>query len=261
MLQVKNLSVEYYQNNTVIKAVDNVSFSLEKGETLGLVGESGSGKSTIAHAIMRLINLPGKITGGEIIFEGRNLLKLSENEMIKVRGAKISMIFQDPFTSLNPVYSVGEQIAEVLRFHEQIDKEKARQKAIDLLTMAKIEEPQKRYGNYPHQFSGGMRQRVMIAMALASSPSILIADEPTTALDVTIQADVLDLLKELQRKLGLSIIFISHNLAVVAQMCEKALILQNGKIVENNSIKSILYAPKFQYTKRLVESLKFFNKG
>lgn len=261
MFQVNNLCVSYYQSETAVKAVEDVSFNLGKNETLGLVGESGSGKSTIAHAVMRLISPPGKITSGEVIFEGRDLLKISEEEIIKTRGSKISMIFQDPFTSLNPVFPIGEQIAEVLRFHEQIDKEAAKKKSIELLDLVKIDNPKNKYGNYPHQFSGGMRQRVMIAMALASSPLLLIADEPTTALDVTIQAEVLDLLKTIQKQMSLAILFISHNLAIVAQMCEKLIIMQSGKIVEQGKVNNIFYAPKHPYTKKLVESVNFFNKG
>src|SRR3989339_171857 len=231
MLEVKNLSTYFKQGDSTVKAVDNVSFSVAKGEILGLVGESGSGKSTIAHSILKLIPASASVSG-EIIFENRNLLQLAEPELIKIRGSKISMIFQDPFTSLNPVLTIGEQIAEVLRFHQGMNRQQARDRAIELLETVRIRNSGLRVRDYPHQFSGGMQQRVMIAIALACEPEFLIADEPTTALDVTIQAEILRLIKSLQQKLGFGMIFITHNFRVAKIVCGRYAVMQKGKIVE-----------------------------
>jgi ABC-type dipeptide/oligopeptide/nickel transport system ATPase component len=259
MLEVRNLSTYFSQEDPIVKAVEAVSLAVAKGETLGVVGESGSGKSTLALSLMRLIYPPGKIVSGEIIFNGQDLMKLSEAEMIKIRGAKISMIFQDPFTSLNPVYTVGGQIAEAIELHQGLSRKEAWQKAIEMLEMVRIKESGARIKDYPHQFSGGMRQRVMIAMALACKPEILIADEPTTALDVTIQAEILRLLKELQKKLGLSIIYITHNFGIVKQMCERVVVMRQGKVVEEGRIQEIMDNPRESYTKSLIDSLKVLN--
>jgi len=252
MLQVKNLST-YFQS---VKAVDDVSFSVSPGEVLGIVGESGSGKSTVALSIMRLIYPPGKIVSGEIVFNNQDLLKLSERQMIKIRGAKISMVFQDPFSSLNPVLTVGEQIAEAIRLHQGLGKKRAWQKAIEMLETVQIKNPQARIKNYPHQFSGGMQQRVMIAMALACQPEILIADEPTTALDVTIQAEILRLLKELQNQFGFGIIYITHNFGIVKHICDRVVVMYKGKIVEEGKTLEVMQNPKDEYTRKLIECLK-----
>jgi peptide/nickel transport system ATP-binding protein/oligopeptide transport system ATP-binding protein len=256
MLEVKNLSTYFYLEEAAIKAVDQVSFLLNKGETLGIVGESGSGKSTVALSIMRLITPPGKIVEGEIIFNGNNLMAIPEAEMIKIRGAKISMIFQDPFTSLNPVFSVGDQIAEAVQLHQGLKRKAAWQKAVEMLDLVQIKNPTERAKDYPHQFSGGMCQRVMIAMALACRPEILIADEPTTALDVTIQAEILKLLKEIQSRYQLSILYITHNFGIIKKICDRAIVMHAGKIVEQGKIPGIIENPQDDYTKRLVNSLR-----
>ena len=259
MLEVRNLSTYFYQEDSVVKAVEGVSLAVAKGETLGVVGESGSGKSTLALSLMRLIYPPGKIVSGEVVFNGRDLMKLSEEEMIKIRGAKISIIFQDPFTSLNPVYTVGDQIAEAVKLHQGLSRREAWQKAVEMLEIVRIKDSGVRIKDYPHQFSGGMRQRVMIALALACKPEILIADEPTTALDVTIQAEILRLLKELQKELKLSIIYITHNFGIVKQMCERVMVMRRGKIVEEGRIREVMDNPRESYTKGLIDSLKVLN--
>ena len=259
MLEVRNLSTYFYQEDSVVKAVEGVSLAVASGETLGIVGESGSGKSTLALSLMRLIYPPGKIVSGEVVFNGRDLMKLSEEEMIKIRGAKISIIFQDPFTSLNPVYTVGDQIAEAIELHQGLSRREAWRKAVEMLEIVRIKESGVRVKDYPHQFSGGMRQRVMIAMALACKPEILIADEPTTALDVTIQAEILRLLKELQKELKLSIIYITHNFGIVKQMCERVMVMRQGKVVEEGRIQEVMDNPRESYTKGLIDSLKALN--
>ncbi|MFA5112938.1 MAG: ABC transporter ATP-binding protein [Candidatus Margulisiibacteriota bacterium] len=256
MLEVKELTVTYKGEGTPVTAVDRVSLRVAPGGSLGIVGESGSGKSTIALAIMRLLANPGRIERGEIIFKGRDLLKLSEREMIKVRGGQISMIFQDPFTSLNPVFTVGDQIAEAVQMHQGLSKRMAWRKAIEMLALVQIKDPAQRAGDYPHQFSGGMRQRVMIAMALACQPALLIADEPTTALDVTIQAEILRLLRELQRQLGLSIIYITHNFGIVKELCGHVAVIHRGKVVETGETGQVLSAPREAYTQKLINCLK-----
>lgn len=256
MLEVKNLSTYFYPEGTEVKAVDRISLSVGRGEILGILGESGSGKSTIALSIMRLIYPPGKIVSGEIIFNGQDLLKLSEEAMIKIRGAKISMIFQDPFTSLNPVYTVGDQIAEAIRLHQGLKRKEAWEKAVGMLDTVHIKNPSARAHDYPHQFSGGMRQRVMIAMALACQPELLIADEPTTALDVTIQAEILKLLKEIQAKFNLSVIYITHNFGIIKAICKEAIVIYRGKMVEQGSIDELFTSPKDAYTKKLIACLE-----
>jgi len=256
MLEVKALSTYFYQDEAVVKAVEGVSLSVASGETLGVVGESGSGKSTLALSLMRLIYPPGKIVSGEVVFNGQDLMKLTEQEMIKIRGAKISMIFQDPFTSLNPVFTVGDQIAEAIELHQGLSRKQAWNKAIEMLEIVKIKDPGVRIKDYPHQFSGGMRQRVMIAMALGCRPEVLIADEPTTALDVTIQAEILKLLKELQKELKLSIIYITHNFGIIREVCERVIVMYKGRKVEEGRVQEVLENPKEDYTKSLINSLR-----
>ncbi|ABB14633.1 ABC transporter ATP-binding protein [Carboxydothermus hydrogenoformans] len=256
ILEVKDLKTYFYSSGKEIRAVDGVSFTLNRGEILGIVGESGSGKSVTSLSIMRLVpSPPGKIVGGEIIFAGEDLLKLSEKEMRKIRGEKISMIFQDPMTSLNPVFTIEEQLLEVFRVHKKLSKKEAREKAVELLKKVGIPEAERRLKSYPHQFSGGMRQRVMIAMALALNPALLIADEPTTALDVTIQAQILALMKELQKEYGTSIIMITHDLGVVAEMCHKVLVMYAGRPVEFADVKTLFANPKHPYTLGLLNSI------
>jgi peptide/nickel transport system ATP-binding protein len=253
LLTVENLSVDFNTDDGVVQAVKSISFSIPKGKTVGLVGESGSGKSVTSLAIMRLIaSPPGRISGGRILFENKDLAALSDVEMRKIRGKKISMIFQEPMTSLNPVFTVGDQIAETLMLHEGLDKTKALAKAVDLLQQVGIPDPQTRVKSYPHEMSGGQRQRVMIAMAIACSPELLIADEPTTALDVTIQKQILDLLANLQKKYGMSMLFITHDLGVIADIADDVVVMYKGRIVENNSAENVFKNPQHPYTKGLI---------
>jgi ABC-type dipeptide/oligopeptide/nickel transport system ATPase component len=256
MLKIHNLSTYYYPDGKEMKAVDNVSFTVGKGEVLGILGESGSGKSTIAHSILRLIYPPGKIIAGEIVFDGQDLLKLSDGEMIKIRGAKISMIFQDPFSSLNPVFTVGDQIAEVLELHQGLSRKRAWSRAIEMLEMVRIKDSELRIKDYPHQFSGGMCQRVMIAMALACKPQFLIADEPTTALDTAIQQEILELIKDLQRDFNLSVLYITHNFGIIKSLCKRVIVLCQGQVVEEGAVAKITAAPTQAYTKKLIEALQ-----
>ena len=250
-IEVKNLTVHYTSEGKEIHAVNNVSFSLEKGETLGLVGETGAGKTTIAKSILRILpEPPAQVDGGEILLEGKNLLPLANEEMRKIRGKRISMIFQDPMTALNPVMRVGAQIAEGIALHEHASKKEAEEKAKRMLEMVGI--PGSRFRDYPHQFSGGMKQRVVIAMALACSPDLLLADEPTTALDVTIQAQILELLQTLRQELDLSYLFISHDLNVVYQLCDRVLVMKSGRIVEQGTVDDIFDHPREDYTKQLL---------
>ncbi len=256
LLSVRDLRTYFYTEDGVVPAVDGVSFDLEKGGTLGIVGESGCGKSVTSLSIMRLIpSPPGKIVSGEIIFEGRDLVKLSEAEMRKIRGNEISMIFQEPMTSLNPVFTVGNQIMEAIMLHQKLDKAAAREKAIEMLSLVGIPSPERRIDEYPHQMSGGMRQRVMIAMALSCNPKLLIADEPTTALDVTIQAQILDLMRELQEELGTAIIMITHDLGVIAELVERVVVMYTGVIVESADTKTIFANPQHPYTQGLLGSI------
>jgi len=239
-----------------VKAVDGVNLSIRRGETLGVVGESGCGKSVTSFSIMRLIpQPPGRIAGGQILFKGRDLVPISEQEMRKVRGNEISMIFQEPMTSLNPVYTVGDQICEAIVLHQGKDRQSAREIAIDMLNQVGIPDPGKRIDNYPHEMSGGMKQRVMIAMALVCRPDLLIADEPTTALDVTIQAQILDVLRRLQEEIGMSIWFITHDLGVVAEMAHRVAVMYASKVVEHADVKTLYGAPRHPYTRGLFGSL------
>ncbi|WP_462409643.1 ABC transporter ATP-binding protein [Neobacillus sp. Marseille-QA0830] len=256
ILQVKDLHVSFSTYGGEVKAVRGVSFDLHRGETLAIVGESGCGKSVTSQTIMKLIpEPPGRITGGEILFKDKDLIKLKEPEMRKVRGANISMIFQDPMTALNPTLTIGDQITEGIRQHEHLSKDQARQVAIEMLNLVGIPNPEIRLKQYPHQFSGGMRQRIVIAMALVCRPDVLIADEPTTALDVTIQAQILELFRDIQKKTGVSIILITHDLGVVAQVADRIAVMYAGRIVEIGSRREIFYNPQHPYTKGLLQSV------
>lgn len=256
VLEVKDLHVTFTTYGGEVKAVRGVSFDLFKGETLAIVGESGCGKSVTSQSIMRLIpSPPGKISNGEVLFNGQDLTKLQESEMRNIRGADISMIFQDPMTALNPTITIGEQIIEGIMQHETISRQDARKKALKMLELVGIPNPIERLKHYPHQFSGGMRQRIVIAMALVCEPEVLIADEPTTALDVTIQAQILDLFKDIQKKTGVSIIIITHDLGVVAQVADRIAVMYAGKIVEAGERREIFYNPQHPYTKGLLNSV------
>ena len=260
ILEVKDLTVEYTSGKSIVQAVNGLSFSLEKGEALGLVGETGAGKTTTALSIMRLITSPpGRIKNGEILFEGRNLLELSDKDMQKLRGEKISMIFQDPMTALNPVKTVGDQISEVIRLHEKVSRLEAAAKAKEMLEMVGI--PGERYNEYPHQFSGGMKQRVVIAIALACNPALLIADEPTTALDVTIQAQVLAIIEQIIQNLKTTLILITHDLGVVADICQKVAIMYAGEVVEYGTLDHIYNHTLHPYSIGLFESIPNFNES
>ena len=261
LLEVKDLRTYFYTDAGVVRAVDGVSYDLNQGETLGLVGESGCGKSVSALSILRLIaNPPGKIVGGEILFEGKDLLKASEEEIRDIRGNQIAMIFQEPMTSLNPVLTIGLQIGEALELHRKMNKTEAREEIIRLLKMVGIPDPERRINDYPHQFSGGMRQRVMIAMALSCNPKLLIADEPTTAVDVTIQAQLLEVVKELTSKLGTAVILITHNLGVVARHVNRMAVMYAGRIVEQGPAAEVYAHPQHPYTIGLLASVPRLDK-
>lgn len=256
LLEIKGLQTYFYSEAGVAKAVDGVSYSIQPGETLGVVGESGSGKSVTALSIMRLIaEPPGKTVGGEILFKGRNLLDLSMDEMRKLRGNDIAMIFQEPMTALNPVYTVGDQIMEAVMLHQGKDRDAARLHAIEMIRKVGIPSPEERVDSYPHEMSGGMRQRIMIAMAMACDPALLIADEPTTALDVTIQAQILDLIRELQKESGMSVLLITHDLGVVAETAHHVAVMYAGRVVEFGKVQSIFLHPQHPYTIGLLRSL------
>jgi oligopeptide transport system ATP-binding protein len=256
LLQVKDLQTQFFTQDGVVKAVNGISYELNEGETLGIVGESGSGKSVGVMSLMRLIpSPPGKIVGGEVLFEERDLLKVSDDEIRSIRGNKIAMIFQDPMTSLNPVIPIGRQIGEALQLHLGMDKQQSRQRTIELLEMVGIPSAADRINNYPHQFSGGMRQRVMIAMGLSCNPQLLIADEPTTALDVTIQAQIVDLVNRLKEEIGMAIIWITHDLGVVAGLADRVIVMYGGIIVEEGSVMDLYNDPRHPYTLGLLGSI------
>jgi len=262
LLNIQGLQTHFYTEAGTVRAVDGVSLLVRKGETLGIVGESGCGKSVTALSVLRLIpNPPGKIVGGTIHLEGRDLLKLPENEMRKVRGASISMIFQEPMTSLNPVFTVGDQIAEGIRLHQRLSKRESWNKAIEMLRIVRVADPDRRVKEYPHQMSGGMRQRVMIAMALSCNPQLLIADEPTTALDVTIQAQILELLNQLKAELGMAVMLITHDLGVVADSAARVAVMYAGRVVEEAPVMELFTNPKHPYTQGLLASIPRIEKA
>ena len=256
ILSVRNLRTYFYTEDGVVRAVDGVDFDVYEGETLGIVGESGSGKSVTSLAILRLLDPKGKIEdGSEIIFNWKNLLELNEDEMRKIRGNDIAMIFQEPMVALNPVFTIGEQIMEAILLHQDVDKKKAREMAIDMLRKVGIPEPEKRVDEYPHELSGGMRQRAMIAMALSCRPKLLIADEPTTALDVTIQAQILELMKSLQKEYGMAIILITHDVGVIAENADRVVVMYGGKVMETSDVRTTFRKPKHPYTWGLLNSI------
>ena len=261
MLEVRNLHTSFFTDAGEVKAVNGVSFFLDEGKVLGIVGESGSGKSVTAYSIMQILAGSGKIVSGSIKFRGQELVDSGEKVMKTIRGNKISIIFQDPMTSLNPTYTIGHQLMEAILLHTDRNKDQARERAIEMLRLVNVNEPEKRMNQYPYEFSGGMRQRVMIAMALACEPDILIADEPTTALDVTIQAQILELMKSLQKELGMAIIMITHDLGVVAQMCDEVIVMYAGAICEQGSADEIFYNPCHEYTKGLLRSIPTVEGG
>jgi len=262
VLEIQQLQTYFYVRGQVAKAVDEVDLAIASGQTLGLVGESGCGKSVTAHSIIGLIpDPPGKVVGGRILFEGTNLLELPEARMRKIRGNRISMVFQEPMTSLNPVYSVGNQVAEVIKLHQHLSRSETRNRVIEMFQLVGIPEAEKCIACYPHQMSGGMRQRAMIAMALACSPTLMIADEPTTALDVTIQAQILALMNKLKEETGASILFITHDLGVIAEMAQHVAVMYAGKIMEYTDVKTLFAEPKHPYTIGLLQSILVLGRG
>ena len=260
-LRVRDLSTSFFSEKGEIKAVDHVSFDVPHGSIVGLVGESGCGKSMTARSIMKLLKYPGKIVGGEILLEGRNLVPLSETEMSLIRGEEIAMIFQEPMTSLNPVVPVGKQVQEAILQHRKISRDEAKKKVLHMFETVGISEPEKRYRCYPHELSGGLRQRVMIAMAMICRPKLLIADEPTTALDVTVEAQILELLRELRDTIGTSIILISHNLGVIAQLCDYVYVMYAGQVVEQAPVLELFDHPSHPYTQGLMDSVRSLRRG
>jgi oligopeptide/dipeptide ABC transporter ATP-binding protein len=255
LLEVRNLKTYFFTDDGVVKAVDGVDFTVGRGEVLGLVGESGCGKSVTSLTIMRLIGIPGKVVAGEILFEGRDLLKLSESDMVQMRGNRISMIFQQPQSSLNPVFKIADQVAEVLQIHQNMRKEESWNKAVELLRVVGIPDPESKAHAYPHEMSGGQAQRVMIAMALALNPQLLIADEPTTALDVTIQAQILDLMRDLRTRIDTAIILITHDLGVIAELADRVAVMYAGRIVEQTDVHTLFKHPMHPYTQGLMASI------
>jgi oligopeptide transport system ATP-binding protein len=255
ILEIKNLGTHFFTRAGVVKAVDDVSFAIERGSTVALVGESGSGKSVTSLSVMRLVQPPGKLVTGQILFNGKDLVNIGNEEMRRLRGSEIAMIFQDPMTSLNPVYTVGDQIAEAIKLHQNLPKKLAWAKAVEMMERVKISDAERRASDYPHQLSGGMRQRVMIAMALSCNPELLIADEPTTALDVTIQAEILDLLRGLKDDFELSMLLITHDLGVVAETADRVAVMYAGRIVEEAPVRDIFHQPKHPYTEGLLRSV------
>ena len=255
LLQVKNLHTSFFTDAGEVKAVNGISYNLDAGKVLGIVGESGSGKSVSAYSVLRILTDTGRVTEGEVLFKGENILKYSEQQMQKFRGSRISIIFQDPMTCLNPTFSIGSQLREAIRIHTDRNKEEIQARALEMLQLVGVNEPEKRLKQYPHELSGGMRQRVMIAMALACEPDILIADEPTTALDVTIQAQILELMQDLQKKMGMAIIMITHDLGVIADMCDEIIVMYGGKVCERGTADEIFYNPRHEYTKGLIRSI------
>ena len=261
IIEVKNLRTYFNTDGGVARAVENVSFDVYPGETLGIVGESGCGKSVTALSMMRLVaQPPGFYAGGEILFNGENILNMSKEKIQSIRGNTISMIFQEPMTSLNPVFTCGNQIIEAVKLHQNLDDVAARKKAVEMLALVGIPDPERRVDEYPHQLSGGMRQRVMIAMSLSCNPSVLIADEPTTALDVTIQAQILELIENLQKEMGLAVIMITHDLGVIAEICDRVIVMYAGQIQEIASVHELFENPKHPYTKALMESIPVLNE-
>ena len=255
ILKVNGLKTYFYQASGISKAVDGVSFSLRQGTTMGIVGESGSGKSVTAYSIMQILEKNGSIKQGEVLFKGEDITKLSEKQMRAFRGKCCSIIFQDPMTSLNPVFTIGNQLKEAIELHTERKGKEAEARAVEMLTLVGVNEPEKRIKQYPYELSGGMRQRVMIAMALACEPDILIADEPTTALDVTIQAQILELMQSLQKKLGMAIIMVTHDLGVIADMCDEIIVMYGGRVCERGTAEDIFYRPAHEYTKGLLRSI------
>ena len=261
LLQVKNLCTSFNVDAGEVRAVNGISFNLDKGKVLGIVGESGSGKSVTAYSIMRILVEPGKIVGGEILFNGEDIVKYSKKQMREFRGKRVSIIFQDPMTSLNPTFTIGNQLREAILLHTDRNRAEANARALEMLQLVGVNEPEKRLKQYPHELSGGMRQRVMIAMALACEPDILIGDEPTTALDVTIQAQILELMKDLQKKMGMAIIMITHDLGVIADMCDEIIVMYAGRVCERGTVDEIFYNPRHEYTKGLLRSIPTLNGG
>ena len=255
LLQVKNLHTSFFTDAGEVRAVNGISYNLDAGKVLGIVGESGSGKSVSAYSVMRILTDTGRVTEGEVLFKGENILNYTPQQMQTFRGSRISIIFQDPMTCLNPTFSIGSQLREAIRIHTDRNKAEVQARALEMLQLVGVNEPEKRLKQYPHELSGGMRQRVMIAMALACEPDILIADEPTTALDVTIQAQILELMQSLQKKMGMAIIMITHDLGVIADMCDEIIVMYGGKVCERGTADEIFYNPCHEYTKGLIRSI------
>ncbi|MED4584277.1 ABC transporter ATP-binding protein [Brevibacillus choshinensis] len=261
VLEVRGLTTEFKGRKTAVTVVDQIDFTVHKGETLGIVGESGCGKSVTSLSIMRLLGKNGKVVAGSVLFEGKETLQLEEREMRSIRGNRLAMIFQEPMTSLNPVLTIGRQIGEVLQLHTSLGQEERKRRAIELIAQVGIPRAHEIYGEYPHRLSGGMRQRVMIAMAMACRPQLLIADEPTTALDVTIQAQMLGLIREMKQEAGMSVMLITHDLGVVAEMCDRVLVMYAGQVIESADVRTLLRSPKHPYTKGLIRSVPHHSRG